>query len=65
MSNIVQLFPAKRKNPNWLLRIARAIGNLRSLIADYNYFREQRLSRKASWWKARNTPTVKDRSAGQ
>jgi len=61
MSNIVQLFSAKRKNPNWLLRIARAISNLRSLIADYRYFRAQGLTRKAARFNALNTPTLSAR----
>lgn len=61
MSNIVQLFSAKRKNPNWLLRIARAISNLRSLIADYRHFRAQGLTRKAARFNALNTPTLSAR----
>lgn len=36
------------RNPNWLRRIARLIGN-------YRYWRSRGNSRRSSWWLARNT----------
>lgn len=60
MINVYTLLSAKkRRNPGWLLRIARSIREIRILLNDYAHFRDQGMTCKAAWWNARNTPTVR------
>ncbi len=56
MRNVI-LFPKKiqRRNPHWLLRLARALARMRKAIADYRFFRMRGFSRKAALFNARNT----------
>jgi len=51
----------KRSNPGWLIRVARWIGECRTIFADYRHFRAQGLTRKAARFNALNTPTLSAR----
>lgn len=66
MSNVHILIPRrKRSNPGWLVRLARWIGECRTIVADYRHFRARGMTRKAARFNARNTPTITARKIGR
>ena len=54
MNKLILLPRRTRKNPGWLLRLARWIGTQRQFLCDYKKFRLRGFTHRAAWFNAAN-----------